>query len=71
MNRNADFSPQGPETDQRVWSLEPRSTIPRSCGLKSAFRVLLMAVEHVRQDQGTRGFTAVPPIHVAGRNNLE
>jgi L-arabinose isomerase len=37
MNRHADFSPQEPWTGQRAWSFGPRSTIPRSCGLKSAF----------------------------------
>jgi len=53
MNRNGDFSPQGPGTDPRVWSFRLRPTSPRSCGLKSAFRVRLMAAEHARQAEGT------------------
>ena len=52
MNRHADFSPQGPETDPRAWSFRGRPTSPRSCGLKSACRVRFMAREQVRKEQG-------------------
>ena len=51
MNRNADFSPQEPRTDQRVWSFRLRPTSPRSCELKSAFRVRFMAGAQVRKGQ--------------------
>jgi hypothetical protein len=60
MNRCADFSPQGPRTDQRVWSFRLRATSPRSCGLKSACRVRLMAGEDVRQDEGASTNTPNP-----------
>jgi len=52
MNRNADFSPQGPGTDPRASSRRWRPTSPRSGGLKSACRVRFMAGEQVRMEQG-------------------
>jgi len=60
MNRHADFSPQDPGNDPRVWSFRWRPTSPRSCGLKSACRVWFIAREQVRKDEAASHESPVP-----------
>ena len=52
MNRHADFSPQDPGNDPRIWRFPWRPTSPGSCGLTSACRVWFKAGEQVRMEQG-------------------
>jgi hypothetical protein len=47
-----DLSPQEPRTDLRAWRSRWRPTSPRSCVLKSAFRVRFMADAQLRKHQG-------------------